>query len=165
MNCRNLPRIGYSVNTFSRLSPGYQKFRRDDDGVNPSWLAYLRGDDQSSRLREAVQSLRDESFDLSEIVVLSPLGTHSVAATTKDPWLRRVLEPADGRSPRKGRLRYSTIHAFKGLEAPAVIVTDVDRELVPDLESVLYVGLTRATDRLCGVVEKRTGIAGLKGTL
>ena len=148
MNCRNLPRIGYTVNIFSGLTPGYQKFRRDDDGTNPVWLKYQRGDDQSPRLREAVQALRDESFDLREILVLSPMGQNSVAATTTDPWLKGLLEPADGRPPKKGRLRYATIHAFKGLEAPAVIVSDLDRELVPSFESILYVGLTRATDRL-----------------
>jgi hypothetical protein len=165
MNCRNLPRIGYTVNIFSGLTPGYQKFRRDDDGTNPVWLKYQRGDDQSPRLREAVQALRDESFDLREILVLSPLGQNSVAATTTDPWLKGLLEPADGRPPKKGRLRYATIHAFKGLEAPAVIVTDLDRELVPSFESILYVGLTRATDRLYGVVEESTGLAGVEGAL
>jgi hypothetical protein len=165
MNCRNLPRIGYTVNIFSGLTPGYQKFRRDDDGTNPVWLKYQRGDDQSPRLREAVQALRDESFDLREILVLSPLGQNSVAATTTDPWLKGLLEPADGRPRKKGRLRYATIQAFKGLEAPAVIVTDLDRELVPSFESILYVGLTRATDRLYGVVEESTGLAGVEGAL
>lgn len=165
MNCRNLPRIGYSVNLFSGLKPGYQKFRREDDGANPVWLKYRRGDEQSIRLREAIEALRDESYKLNEIVVLSPRGGDSVAASTTDPWLRQVLKPADGRPRKKGELQYSTIHAYKGLEAPAVIVTDLDRKLVPNFESILYVGLTRATDRLYGVVEERTGLAGVEGKL
>jgi superfamily I DNA/RNA helicase len=53
-------------------------------------------------------------------------------------------------------LQYSTIQAFKGLEAPAVVVTDLDRALVPNFESLLYVGLTRATDRLFAVIESGT---------
>ncbi|WP_109474856.1 nuclease-related domain-containing DEAD/DEAH box helicase [Ornithinimicrobium cavernae] len=165
MNCRNLPRIGYSVNIFSGLVPGYEKFRRDDDGTNPVWLKYTRGDDQSPQLREAVQTLREEGFDLAEIVVLSPLSKSSTAAMTSDRWVKGLLVPADGRPPKKGKLRYTTIQAFKGLEAPAVIVTDLDRDLVPNFESILYVGLTRATDRLYGVVERSTGLAGVKGTL
>ncbi len=165
MNCRNLPRIGYSVNVFSGLTPGYHKFRRDDDGMNPVWLKYSRGSDQSHQLREAVQALRDDGFDLAEIVVLSPLARNSTVTMTSDSWLKGLLEAADGRTPRKGRLRYATIQAFKGLEAPAVIVTDLDRDLVPNFESVLYVGLTRATDRLFGVVEETTGLASVKGTL
>ncbi|NKR43379.1 ATP-binding domain-containing protein [Rhodococcus hoagii] len=165
MNCRNLPRIGHSVNHLSRLRPGYQKFRREDDGTNPVWLKYRRGEDQSMHLRQAVQALRNESYDLSEIVVLSPLGSTSVAATTSDTWLQQVLKPADGRPRRKGELQYSTIHAYKGLDAPAVIVTDLDRDSVPNFESVLYVGLTRATDRLYGVLEERTGLASVEGKL
>ena len=112
-------------------------------------------------LRQAVEALREESFDLSEIVVLSPLGAGSVAATTSDPWLKSVLAQADGDTIKKGKIRFSSIQAFKGLEAPAVIVTDLDRAAVPNFESVLYVGLTRATDRLYGVIEESTGLAGM----
>lgn len=157
MNCRNLPRIGFSVNFFSGLKPGYEKFRRPDDGTNPVLFKYVRGRDQSPLLRRAIEALREESFDLSEIVVLSPLGAGSVAATTTDPWLRGVLMQADGATPKRGKIRFTSIHAFKGLEAPAVIVTDLDRARVPDFDSVLYVGLTRATDRLYGLIEQSTG--------
>lgn len=163
MNCRNLPRIGFSVNFFSGLTPGYKKFRRDDDGVNPVLLKYVRGDDQSPLLRKAVDELREESFDLTEIVVLSPLGAGSVAATTTDSWLKSVLVQADGRNTKKGKIRFASIQSFKGLEAPAVIVTDLDRASVPNFESVLYVGLTRATDRLYGVIEESTGLEGMAG--
>lgn len=167
MNCRNLPRIGHSVNLFSGLDPGYTKFRRGDDFVhpNPVWLKYHRGEDQSALLRQAVQALRDEKYELNEIVVLSPLAAGSVAATSTDNWLRSLLKPADGRIRKRGELQYATIHAYKGLEAPAVILTDLDRDLVPNFESVLYVGLTRATDRLYGVMEADTGRAGLEGRL
>lgn len=166
MNCRNLPRIGYSVNLFSGLKPGYQKFRREDDGAtNPVQLKYRRGDDLSDLLRQAIQALRDDKYELNEIVVLSPLGTDSVAASTTDPWLRQVRKPADGRPRRRGDLQYSTIHAYKGLDAPAVIVTDLDRRLVPNFESILYVGLTRATDRLYCLIEESTGLALLEGKL
>ncbi len=65
-----------------------------------------------------------------------------------------MLSPADGTSP-AGQLQYSTIHAFKGLEAPAVVVTDLDRR-VPNFESLLYIGLTRATDRLFAVIDQDT---------
>lgn len=161
-NCRNLPRIGYSVNIFSGLDPGYRSFRRDDDGANPVWIQYQRGEDQTEKLRQAVEALREEKFELSEIVVLSPLSTGSVAAKTQDTWLRSVLEPADGSTIRGGKLRYSTIQAFKGLDAPAVVVTDLDATTVPNFDSVMYVGLTRATDRLYGLIEKKTGLAGLE---
>ncbi|WP_405219161.1 ATP-binding domain-containing protein [Agrococcus sp. Ld7] len=39
------------------------------------------------------------------------------------------------------------MHRYKGLESPMVIVTDIDGAS-PDGEDLLYVGMTRATERL-----------------
>ena len=162
-NCRNLPRIGYQVNLLSRLKPGYQRFRRQDDGVDPTLVPYEAGKDQTEQLVQAVGQLRDDGFDLNEIVVLSPLRSGSTAETTTDQWLRQVLRLADGNRARPGQLQYSTIHAFKGLEVSAVVVTDLDRHTVPSFESLLYVGLTRATDRLIVLIESGTIRALLGG--
>lgn len=156
VNCRNLPRIGTVVSTLSGLTPGYRRFRRDDDGVNPSFITFQSGDDQSIRLVQAIQQLKNDGFRLDEIVVLSPLDAGSTAESTTDPWLRQVLQPADGHSPRPGKLRYSTIHAFKGLDAPAVVVTDLEQERISNFSALLYIALTRATDRLIALVEKNT---------
>jgi hypothetical protein len=153
VNCRNLPRIGHVVESFSKLKPGFRRFRRLDDGVNPSFEPFRADEDQSPALVRAINALRAEDFKLNEIAVLSPLASGSTAQATTDRWLRRVLRPATGDAPRPGQVQYSTIHAFKGLEAPAVIVTDLDDRLVPDLEPLLYVGLTRATDRLVALIE------------
>jgi hypothetical protein len=57
-NCRNLPRIGYQVNVLSRLQPGYQDFRRPDDGIDPVLHPYQAGQDQSALLVAAIRSLR-----------------------------------------------------------------------------------------------------------
>lgn len=157
MNCRNLPRIGYQVNLLSHLQPGFQpdQFRRQDDGVDPTISSYRSGEDLSKKLVYSVRALQQEGFALNEIVVLSPRKNESTAHTTSDPWLRSVLYPADGAPARKGQLLYSTVGAFKGLEAPAVIMVDVTQE-TPNYESLLYVGLTRATDRLIAFIEDKT---------
>lgn len=156
VNCRNLPRIGTVVQRLSHMTPGYRRFRRNDDGADPDFIPVSRGQDQSAELAEAVRALRDESYGLDEIVVLSPLRVGSTAETTTDPWLRQILRQADGQAPRPGQLRYSTIHAFKGLDAPAVIITDLDEATSPNFESLLYVGMTRATDRLTALIETHT---------
>src|ERR1017187_10835663 len=85
-----------------------------------------RGQDQSAALVGAVRALRDDGYGLDEIVVLSTQRHDSTAETTTDPWLRRILRPADGEAPVAGQLRFSTIHSFKGLDAPAVIITDIE---------------------------------------
>jgi superfamily I DNA/RNA helicase len=146
------------------LEPGYQHFRRQDDGVDPSFVPFSAGSDQSPLLVHAVKTLRDEGFELSEILVLSTLRDAATAEVTTDPWLRQVLHPADGRRSTRGQLLYSTIHAYKGLEAPAVIITDLDDRTTPGFESLLYVGLTRATDRLVAIIESGTLRRALGGT-
>jgi len=163
VNCRNLPRIGTVVQRLSHMTPGYRRFRRDDDGADPDFIPVSRGHDQSAELAVAVHALRDEGFGLDEIVVLSPLRVGSTAETTADPWLRQILHQADGQSPRAGQLRYSTIHAFKGLDAPAVIITDLDEAASPNFESLLYVGMTRATDRLTALIETKSLRTALGG--
>lgn len=164
-NCRNLPRIGYQVNLLSHLQPGYRRFRRQDDGIDPVFRQYPAGQDQSGLLATAIRGLKDDGYDLNEIVVLSPLRDASTAATTTDPWLRQILRQADGREARPGQVHYSTIHAFKGLEAPAVVVTDLDTTKINDkFDSLLYVGLTRATDRLVALIEASTLRHAVGGT-
>lgn len=161
-NCRNLPRIGYVVNAFSRLEPGYSRFRRTDDGVDPTFIA-TDAVDQSAQLIEAVQTLREEGFELNEITVLSPRRFESTAEATSNTWLRQVLRPVDGLPPRPGRLQYSTIQAFKGLESPAVVVTDLESSSVPEFQALLYVAMTRATDRLFVIIEPNTLRTALGG--
>lgn len=156
-NCRNLPRIGYQVNLLSHLQPGYQRFRRLDDGVDPTFHRYQTGQDQSALLVTAIGALREEGYELNEIAVLSPHRERSTASTTDDRWLRQILKPADGLPARRGHLQYSTIHAFKGLESAAVVITDLDQTTASDnFDSLFYVGLTRATDRLIAFIETNT---------
>lgn len=156
VNCRNLPRIGTVVQKLSHMAPGYRRFRRSDDGVDPELIPTQRGQDQSAELVEVVRALRGDGYALDEIVVLSPLRNGATAETTTDPWLRQILHPADGQPPRAGQLRFTTIHSFKGLDAPAVIITDLDEATTPNFEPLLYVGLTRGTDRLVALIETQT---------
>ncbi|MFI7252801.1 nuclease-related domain-containing DEAD/DEAH box helicase [Micromonospora chalcea] len=164
-NCRNLPRIGYQVNLLGHLQPGYQRFRRLDDGVDPVFRQYQPGQDQSALLVAAIRSLKDEGYELNEIVVLSPQRDGSTAATTSDPWLRQILRPVNGLPARPGQVQYSTIHAFKGLEATAAVVTDLDgASAAENFDSLLYIGLTRATDRLIALIEATALRIAIGGT-
>jgi len=163
-NCRNLPRIGSTANHLGKLSPGYTKYRRPDDGTDPSFVYYNRGADQSGLLGQAVKGLQDEGFRLEDIVVLSPLRQGSAAETAHQPWLRQILVPAEPKI-RSGKLMYSTVQAYKGLEAPAVILTDLDSALVPNFDAILYTGITRAMDRLVVIAEKATLASMIGGSV
>jgi DNA helicase IV len=45
-------------------------------------------------------------------------------------------------------MKYSSIYRFKGLEAPVVVITDIDTLATQEQRSLLYVGCTRALHRL-----------------
>lgn len=80
------------------------------------------GQDESPILAAAIRGLKDERYELSEMVVLSALRDNS---TAEDSCPREILTPADGFPGRPGHLQYSSIHAFNAFDSPAVIVTDL----------------------------------------
>jgi superfamily I DNA/RNA helicase len=45
-------------------------------------------------------------------------------------------------------VRYTSVHAFKGLEAPAIILTDIENVDDEQSKALLYVGMSRARVRL-----------------
>jgi hypothetical protein len=53
-----------------------------------------------------------------------------------------------------GQIRFTTIQSFKGLDSPAIVVTDIEH-LAGDLfSSLFYVATTRALERLCIIVHE-----------
>jgi UvrD-like helicase C-terminal domain len=52
-----------------------------------------------------------------------------------------------------GHIHYGSVKRFKGLEARGVVITDVD-ELSDDVCSLLYVGATRALQRLVVLAQR-----------
>lgn len=153
-NCRNLPRIGRAAETIASMQPGYRRFRRTDDGTMPRYVWYTHPEQQEPLLVGVVRDFLGEGFRAEDIAILSPRSSGSTAARCEEPWLRNMLVAADGTPPPRGRIRHSTIHSFKGLEAPAIILTDIDDVAAPEFEALLYVGLTRPTERLTVLATK-----------
>jgi superfamily I DNA/RNA helicase len=83
------------------------------------------------------------------------LASGSAAEAVTNDWLRKRLTPISRWEPNSNKIRFSTIHAFKGLDAPAVILTDVDNPNIPGFEDLLYVGLSRSTSRLVMLANRR----------
>lgn len=148
VNCRNQPGIGRAAEQWGRSEQSYARYRRGSDGSDPTLHIYTNEEEQQRLLVTSVRELVDEGFGLNEIVVLSRY-RESAAARCHDTWLAPLLDDyrRGGAVPR-GRLRYSTIHSFKGLEAPAVVLTDVNESTRGPYFDLLNVGITRARDRL-----------------
>ena len=147
INCRNAEPIAEILTITSGLVPGYKRVLQDLEGSDVDPLFYRSPGHQLQCLDEALSSLLT-TFKPNEIVVLSMRADEAScagSAARELPGLR--LNPI-----RKVNdslmVPYASIHAFKGLEAPAVIITDIDNLSDERSRSLLYVGMSRARIRL-----------------
>jgi hypothetical protein len=150
-NCRNPPRIACLAHLLGRLAPDYSKVLRPDNGVEPEILYYRDAADQRELLTGKLNLFRNEGLRPDEIVILSSRADQQSIAKSNpaSPW---PLRPFPDRTPH--HIGYCSIHAFKGLEARAVILTDID-ELSPSGNSDLfYTGVTRPVERLTLLVNQ-----------
>lgn len=153
VNCRNTPRIASVARLLGGLNPDYQRVLRPDDGVDPELRYYSCEANQRILLVQAFEKLYREGFTGGDIVVLSSKADASciAASISISPWKER-LRSVDNAG--EGHIEYCTIHAFKGMEKPAVIVTDIQRVATPLAESLFYVAVTRALNKLEVLVEE-----------
>jgi hypothetical protein len=150
-NCRNPPRIACLAHLLGRLAPDYTKVLRPDNGVEPDLLYYQDAADQRRLLISQLQVCFDEGIRPDEVVVLSCRGDqYSIAnSLLASPWPLRSFQDRTVRD-----VGYCSIHAFKGLEARAVILTDIN-ELTPSgTADLFYIGVTRAVERLTLLVNQ-----------
>ncbi|MGH2496277.1 MAG: ATP-binding domain-containing protein [Ktedonobacteraceae bacterium] len=147
VNCRNTPRIVEMVHLLGGLSPGYSKILRPDNRIEPNLLYYTDSTHQQLLLVNTMEQLFTEGFSGRDIVILSPkAGANSTPGTISSlPWRER-LRPVD--IAKGEQIRYGTIHAFKGLEAPVVVVTDIDKIDRSTSAALFYIAITRALHRL-----------------
>ncbi|NEB20233.1 nuclease-related domain-containing DEAD/DEAH box helicase [Streptomyces coelicoflavus] len=145
-NCRNVPSICQYVEETSRLEPGYSgtlRAENDRETVREWWSTPA---EQDQHLVKHLARLHADGFAPDEIVVLSVRGHGSAAQLCADPrWSRQLAPFAKLRS---GSIGYGTVHAFKGLDASAVIVTDIEEIKDSRSEALFYIASSRARDDL-----------------
>lgn len=144
-NCRNKPRIAEMVHLLGGLNPGYSQILRPDDNQDPKFHYYKNDKEQQELLISSLAELYRDGFNASDIVILSPRkSSDSVATQIKiSPWKERLRPFSIAGDKQVG---YSSIHAFKGLEAGAVVVTDI--ESISDASDLFYIAITRALHKL-----------------
>ncbi len=161
-NCRNAPAVAALACAGAGISPGgagadgYARCLRPDDGDPPEVRFYRDAAQQRELLCATLQDLRDAGLTGPQVAVLSTRSDAACAASgiTERPWTDR-LAPLVRDTPhgpvadlRSSKIRYASVHRFKGLEAHAVVLTDVERLDTRHERDLFYVGATRATLRL-----------------
>jgi DNA helicase IV len=142
-NLRNSREIHEFVRRFHPGKP--PETRGPEVGRPVEILAYRDEDDLARDLTVVLRQLtEDDEVPLEDIVVLTP------SRKSKSELRRRG--GVDGfqfsDDPEKGAVLTSTVHAFKGLERPVVILAEIGERHEEQLEQYLYVGGSRARHHL-----------------
>jgi hypothetical protein len=153
INCRNTPRVATLSHLLGKLDPNYSRVLRPDDRIEPTISYYSTPSQQRKELAAALDKLHKESFAADDIVILSPKAESrcTAASITDKPWYG-LLAPFEKAVP--GQIRYTTIQSFKGLDSPAIVVTDIEHLAGELFSSLFYVATTRALERLCIIVHE-----------
>jgi len=146
INCRNAERIAQTVTVTSGLVPGYTKVLQDFEGSEVDPLFYVTPKDQKKILGRAITNLL-ETFRPEDIVILS-------MRTDDDSCAKSLSDNVDWdcivpfRKSKSANIRFASVHSFKGLEAPAVIITDIESLDDARSRNLLYIGMSRPKIRL-----------------
>ena len=153
VNCRNTPRVATLSHLLGKLAPNYSRILRPDDRIEPVIRYYATPSQQRKELVNALERFHGESFAGDDIVILSPKAGPRCAASgiTEKPWCDQ-LAPFEEAVP--GQVRFTTIQSFKGLDSPAIVVTDIEHLAGELFSSLFYVATTRALERLCIIVHE-----------
>jgi UvrD-like helicase C-terminal domain/Nuclease-related domain/AAA domain len=142
-NLRNTKEIGEFVSVF--YAGDAKPIARGPDGDPVQILGY-EDDEALARLLAIVLRtlVEEEHVPLDDIAVLTPSGD--------DKSRLRRRGSVDGfrlsSSVEPGTVLATSVHAFKGLERPVVILAEIGDKHVEDLRQYLYVGGSRARNHL-----------------
>ncbi len=155
VNCRNTPEMEAPLYAWSDLASGaYTDFRRPQGQQEPPRQFFVEPAIQGLKLGEIFNELRKSKNDFKpeDVVILSTVRNPKAISDLPldDPW-HRYLSPR--RQSRK--IWHTTIQGFKGLESPVVILVEIEDITSDAGKALLYVGMTRATERLFIVASPR----------
>jgi hypothetical protein len=140
--------ISTAITQYTGIDPGYFQTLRGDFRHDPEIHFYSNETEQKALASHALDRLRDLGFKPADIIFLSPLGEQSLASKLNASGsLMGRIEEFPGTRQQYTR---STIHAFKGMEKQAVIITDIGALPIDPgaMKDLLYIGMSRALHSL-----------------
>jgi hypothetical protein len=141
-NCRNAESIAETLTLTAGITPGYSKILNDNESGLVDSRFYPSFEVQLSLVKKKLIELLKQ-YRPDEIVILSPRADGTSCANniaSKYP----ELGLASFRSSDFKKIKFTSIHSFKGLEAPAILLTDIDSLESEFSKALLYVGMSRA---------------------
>src|SRR5919201_2532006 len=142
-NLRNSRRIGEFVSVFYDGSE--KPSAKGPEGRPPQILGCTDDEDLAHLLAVVLTNLvEEERVSLEDIVVLTPSGRRKSRLRQRDAVNGFTLSD----EVEQGTVLTSSVHGFKGLERPVVILAELGDRHQEDLARYLYVGGSRARNEL-----------------
>jgi hypothetical protein len=152
INCRNTRAIHRLL--CSTLQDGASQLDcPGPPGREPERIQLEEPSRERDALRKALHRLvQEEGVPPRDIVVLTPRGQRRSSWRHRDRLGNLTL--VWGMSPGPGQVQVSTIHSFKGLERPVVIMSELEHLYPAHARDLLYVGRSRASHHLIEIWPK-----------
>jgi hypothetical protein len=153
INCRNTPRVAELVHLLGGLSPDYTRIRRPDNNIDPIIKPYSDDKEQAHTLEAILRKLQKDKIPFMDIVILSnKRDDDCIAAKISEEWKSKIVPLKI--SGTKNKIKHGTVHSFKGLEAPVIILSDIEQVGTAQAATLFYIGITRALDQLLILVNE-----------
>ncbi len=140
LNCRNTEHISKEVEIVSNVK--YKNIINQAHGIPVEFIVFSDSDDEKQKFIELINRLESEGIHKRDIVILSPIVLEK-SIVSKTDFAIDKFSPSEER--KKGKLAFSTIQSFKGLENSIIVVVDINENIS---ESLLYVAFSRARSAL-----------------
>ena len=148
-NCRNSGAIAEKIDeifgTKTRRRSGTER------GEAVQIKTYKDEKGQLKALGEILDKLKQEGIPAEEIVLLSTVRYENSVVKDLEGW-----PITTDYTTRKGKILFSTVHTFKGLDSPVVILTDINHFFFANNKMMLYVGMSRAKSVLYMLCREKT---------
>ncbi len=138
INCRNTKQIGNEIKYLTGVK--YNYFETNIDGPPVNYITYNTAEEQKNKLSNLILKLKSEKLEESKIVILSPYKFQNSVVS-----LLTGFKIEEYRPEITGRITFSTIQAYKGLENSVVIICDINTF---EHDKLMYVALSRARTAL-----------------
>jgi DNA replication protein DnaC len=147
VNCRNLEVIGKLTYSLVPNAPKWKTFLRLENQVDPNIHYLPKNSSIITALDASIEYFKSQAFSYDDIIILSPSSITSPEQIFHESEYASKFQ-SYGLSG-VGKIRFSTIHGFKGLESPCIALIELyELQNMPDKVPLMYIALTRATDRL-----------------
>ena len=145
-NCRNVIQIGHFAAGLLATKPKWNSFLRNENNPDPQLIRIEPDEDMTPILDSVLDQCKAMGFSYDDIAFLSPLEISDPQGIfSESKYASKFV--VGNRKP--GKISFNSISKFKGLESPCVVLLDLEQlSSWKNRDDLLYVALTRATDRL-----------------